>query len=241
MAIGVGVTSKGTTTGATNVTTTGVATQASGSTIVLAVVTRSSGGGTFVSIADNKGNTYTIIGSQLATSSNAAWGRLYRCENAAGGSGHTATVTVSSSQEITLMFLEITGAAAASFDLTAQQADNASPFTSGATGTTNQAAELLVGFLAGTSGSNPATHAVSGSTPAAGSWTVQVTETDGSTLWTGCLATAVVAATGAYTAGFTESGNTTDSAVWIATFKEAAGGGGATLRKNSLMRLGVGR
>lgn len=221
MTIGVGQKVKATTAGATSVTTAGVATSASGSTFVLAVVTRSAGGGTFVSIGDNKSNSYSIIGSEQISGGGFVWCRLYRCENAAGGAGHTFTVTVSGSQEITLFALEITGAAAASFDKTNQASDATSPYNSGSTPTTGQANELIVGFLGGDSGSNPATHTINNSTPSAGSWTIQLEETDGSTLWTGAFATAIVSATGAYQAGFTESG-AVEGVVFTATFKEAA-------------------
>lgn len=229
MSIAAGVSSKGTTTGASSATTTGVSTSASGSTIYLAARWRDSA--TFTSISDNKGNTYTQIGTEVdeGTSSGTRFRRYY-CENATGGAGHTATINISASTEITLLFLEITGGLTSGIlDKSAQADDATSPYASGSTATTAQANELLVGFGGADTGSNPGTHTASGSTPAAGSWTQQVTEDDGSTLWPASLWTAVVTATGAYEWSFTESGATGHGVAIIDTFKETAGGGASVL------------
>jgi hypothetical protein len=219
MAIGVGITTKAVVNPATSATT-GTVTTTAGSTVVLAVVCQFAA--TFTSIGDNKSNTYTLIGSQQSDAGNNFWGRLYYCSNISGGAGHTFNVVVSASVAITLLVVEITGAATAAFDKTAQQVDTASAFTSTATATTTQAAEMLIGFVAGDSGSNPATHAISGATPAGG-WTIQAAaeETNGVNDLVGCLATNIVASTGAYESGFTESGATL-GLTWIATFKETA-------------------
>jgi hypothetical protein len=232
MAIGIGQKDKKTTTAGTSVVLAPTGSTITGSTFIVGVHCRIS---TTVSTpTDNKGNTYVQTGTTL--NNGFAQALQFRCENGTGGSSHQITVSTSSSVEIVAMFMEVTGAASASLDKTAQANPTASPFKSGATATTAQANELLVGFFCGDSGSNPATHAVSGSTPAAGSWTIQVDETDGSTLWPACLATAIVSATGAYEAGFTETGSsTTGSPTFISTFKESA-----FSNVNKMAILGVG-
>lgn len=223
MPIGVGATSKGISPNgnATSVTSAAVTTAASGSTIVLALSWGFTNGGTFATISDNKGNTYTQIGTELVSGNHRA--RLYYCENAIGGTGHTATFTINSADFMGIFFLEITGGATSGIlDKNARQNDTTSPFTSGATATTAQANEMLVGFVSGDSGSNPATHGISGATPSTG-WTIQAgaEEKNGSANVVGAIATNIVSATGAYTAGFTESGSSR-AHVFIATFKEAA-------------------
>lgn len=225
MGIALGVASKGVAPGASLViTTTGVATQATGSTIVTAYCFRSSSA--FVSIADNKGNTANIqrIGVELDSGLGAVTGMHY-CQNAAGGAGHTSTLTISGGggSEITLLFLEIKGASlTAAFDKFARRFDNASPFTSTATAATTTANELLVGAFWG-GGANPIAPAIGGATPAGG-WAINATaqELDGSSNFAGCLATVIVSATGAYEAGFTEA-SAADAMVHIATFAEAGG------------------
>lgn len=238
MPIGVGQTSKGISPdgNATSVTSLGVNTAASGSAFVLGLSWGFTNGSTFATVSDNKGNTYTQIGTELVSGSHRA--RLYYCENGVGGTGHTATFTVNSLDYMGIFFLEITGGALSGIlDKNAQQNDTASPFTSGATATTAQANEMLVGFVTGDSGSNPATHGVSGATPATG-WTIHAgaEETNGSVTVAGAIATNIVAATGAYEAGFTESG-ASRAHVFIATFKEAAAAAAKSFLPNPASRM----
>lgn len=213
MAIAVGATSKGRTASAATIATAGVTTQVSGSTFVMGMVWSTAA--TFSTLVDSKGNTYTQVGTEL-TSAAVPHARFYYCENGIGGASHTGTITISGAATIDIFFLEITGAAVASFDLGNRQSDGASPYTSPGILTT-QAAEMLVSFLAADSGSNPATHAESTG------FIIQsgAEETNGASFWTGCLATRIVAATGTYNSSFTESGATA-SAVYIAAFKEGA-------------------
>src|SRR5574343_667241 len=152
------------------VTTASVNTGATGSAFFLFV--QFEGGSTFTSVTDNKGNTYTQIGTEL-TANSGAKSRIYYCQNAAGGTGHTFTATVSTNVAITLHAVEITGAKSASVlnpTPPAANDDLASPFTSNNI-TTLQADALLVACMGCTnSGSNPATHAeANGFTVQAGS------------------------------------------------------------------------
>lgn len=241
MSIALGVASKGVAPGASLTdTTTGVATQASGSVIYLSYCFRSTS--TFTSVADNKGNSanYVRIGTELDSGLGAKTGSFF-CQNAIGGAGHTATINISGGggSEITLFFLEIKAASlTAAFDQFNRRFDNASPFTSLATPNTTSANQLLVGAFWG-GGANPIAPAIGGATPAGG-WSINATaqELDGSSNFAGCLATVIVSATGAYEAGFTEA-SATDAMVHIATFAEA-GSGVAAVVNNPIGRRIVG-
>lgn len=210
--------------GVTNtVTTTSVNTSATGSTFFLFM--QFEGSSTFSSISDNKGNTYTQIGTEL-TANSGAKSRTYYCQNGTGGSGHTFTATTATNVAITLHAIEITGGKTTAIlnpTPPAANDDTASPFTSGSI-TTVQADALLVSCIgASNTGSNPATHAESTG------FTIQsgADETDASQYWSGAIATKVLTATGTYSSSFTETGATT-AAVWIAAFEAAAGGGGGS-------------
>jgi len=227
MAIAVGATSKGHSTSSSALATTGVTTQASGSVFVAAVIFGATA--TFTSIVDSKSNTYTQIGTEISNGSTGAnyKARLYYVENGTGGSSHTATVNLNTAEVVTILFAEITGAlTSGALDQSDGRRDTTSPFGLAAGLTTVQANELLLSFLGGVSGNNPATHAET----CLGSSTIQsgAEETDGSQFWTGAIATAIKSSTGTFNPSWTESGNTTDSVVFLATFKAAASGGTTT-------------
>lgn len=234
MAIGVGQSSKGGTGAGTSVATTGVATSASGSCIVGAMVFQ----GTFSSFTDNKSNSpYVQVSTeQTVDTGNSAKLRAYHFPNAAGGSGHTVTAAVTASNPITVAMAEITGGELSSIVGTSNGgSDSSSPFGNAVSITPAAGNYLLVAFFGGNSASNPATHAESqGFTILA-----NTNETNGASLWTICIAHKSVTANGstAYTAQFTESG-ASQAGIILAAFKELATGGGATIR--SLMMLGVG-
>lgn len=94
----------------TTVTTDTVTTAASGS-FLLAICNVTSGV-SITSVTDNKGNTFTALGS-LITNGGYDF-RAYYCENAVGGAGHTASVNRASGTYGTILLLEITGAKTAS-------------------------------------------------------------------------------------------------------------------------------
>lgn len=217
-------------------TTAGLTTTTGNTFEILVQWSRNSG--TFSSVADSKGNTYTIVDTQLNWEGvNGGWIR-YRCENGTGGATHTATVTLTGSNgPITLFFTEYSGLAASSqLDQHDRREDTASAFTLAAGLTTTQNDEILVLFAAGNSGSNPATHAETG----LGSSTIQTAceETNGASFWTGFIATAVKSSTGAFNPSVTESGATA-MAIGLATYKAAAAAGGwgplVGLRNNRLV------
>jgi len=211
MALAVGQTSKGSTTGGTTATTSAVTTATSGSTFEVAVIYD---GTSFTSIADSKSNTYTQVGTETTINGSNAKCRRYKCEGGAGGASHTVTVTAASGI-IVVLFMEVTGSTVVSEGTPSQAQDNASPFTSPSI-TTGVADTLLTSVIFGDSGSNPA------STSDSTGFTVQVSELDGSTLWVAALATRAVTSTGTYNSSFTQTG-TTNSVVGILAWKETGG------------------
>jgi len=225
MGVAVGVHSKGVTSGGAAVTG-AVDTQTAGSTFVVVAIWDN---GTFTSIADNKGNSanYSLIGSEQAGGALSKM-RVYRCENGIGGTGHTATITCST-PVVTAFFVEITGANSASFDAgsAAQASDASSPFTV-TSGTLSQPAECVVAVCGADSASNPATIAESSG------FTIQESELNGSTFWTGGIATKITAATTALTPSFTSSGSGT-CVLTIAGFTELTGASPGT--ENILRRI----
>ena len=215
MAINVGVNSKGTTGSGTSVTTTGVATQATGSVIVLCVV---SADATAITIpADSKSNSYTAIAGAtglFAGPNKKIW--FFYKENAAGGASHTATANASPADAITLLFQEITGALTASALDTAVTNfanDISSPFTVTG-GTQGQAAELILSGFGGNDGTNTAS-------TVGGTFTKTAEEQNGGAFYDAAIAYLITAATTATTPSWTRTG-ANDTGVSIVGFKEAS-------------------
>lgn len=180
----------------------------------------------FTSIADSKSNSYTQIGSTYYNGNNAS--RLYYCAGGTGGSSHTATVTYANAGFGTgIIFLELIGCATTNpIDQYAIVFDNATPFSSGATSTTTQAAEMLVGFFRGDSESNGATNAVDASSAPTSGWTVraQLTEFGSPNRELAIFsATTTVSSTGAYSFAATQTGSGEGHAA-IVTVKEGSSG-----------------
>jgi hypothetical protein len=218
MAGAIGATSKARTGSGTNVVI-NLGTTVTGSTIVADF---GWSGGAFSSIVDSKGNSYSLVDSQVAVGSADAH-RRYECVNATGGASHTITFTIASTGAITGLGVELQGVVTVSArDQSADRADTASPFTLAAGLTTTQADEILVAGIFGNSGSNPATNAETG----IGGMTIQTLaqELDGSSFFAGCIATKIVSATGTFNPSFTQTG-ATGASVHLSTYKVAAAGG----------------
>lgn len=231
MALAVGQTSKGRSASSISQATGGVTTQASGSTFWVIGIWDTTN---FSSIVDSKGNTYTIENTEVPWGIGSAKMRAYHCENGAGGASHTATITLSGAGPILVLFLEITGAAVASFDTANRLTDNASPFVSSSLSNA-QAASMYVSAIGDDSGSNPATLACASFNVQAGA-----SETNGVSFYVGGIATQIVASIAARTASWTSTG-ANNSAVWEAIFKEliGGGGGGSLAARRSLLGVGV--
>jgi hypothetical protein len=192
--------------------TTGSGTTTTGSTFAIAISFDNTV--TISTVADSKGNTYTIAGSVQQDGSISHKKALYYCQNGTGGSGHTATVTFSGGSFGTVYLIEVTGAATASFDKTAQGADNASPYTV-TLPTLSQADEVIITIHGSRQGGSV--------TYASSNTTILSQESDGDNYWTSVVSKVVVASTTAFSPSFT--GGDTDTAQVAATFKASAGGG----------------
>lgn len=224
MALGVGATTKGRSASSASLVS-GSVTTTSGSTILIGTIWDTA---SFTSVVDSKSNTWTQIDVEGTWGSAPGRSRVYYAKNITGGASHTFTLNLGAAAPCGISVLEITGAdTTAPLDQHNQNRDISSPFTLSAGLTTTSAAELIASFLGGTSGSNPATHAETG----LGSSTIQTAteETNGVSFYTFAWATKIVAATGTFNPSWTESGNTTEAQVRLATIIAAAGGGGGIL------------
>lgn len=187
------------------------------------------GGGAVTGLSDTRGNTWTRAVWQTDAGISLAAEIWYAMNCAAGANTVTRTGGFGSFEY--LMVAEYSGLALSSaLDKTASANYGGllgNPPTSGATSTTVEADELLIGVI-----SNDSTRSVTWDSP----W---VERQDGlGNSRGGSLAEQVVSSTGAYTA----SGVLSGAAGWqalIATFKAAGGGGGAA-RPPTLMLLGCG-
>jgi hypothetical protein len=201
-----------------NLTTDAITTAASGSCLVMALSINAS---RTYTPSDSKGNTWTQLEAQTLFNGALSAVRWWYCENATGGSSHTFTVTINSggNSDIVIHVAEITGGLTSGIlDATpSSNEDNTSPFTSPGHTTTN-ADDLLLSYLSGATGSNPATH-----TPG-NSFTIVTQETNGASFYASCLMKRVVSATGTYNSTCTQTG-ATSTRVTIASFKAAAGAG----------------
>ena len=155
--------------GAASSTTTGVTTTGGSGSLFLAFVYHEQSGEGFSSITDSYTNTWEQVGSTL--NNGAHYTRVYSCHGGSGGSGHTFTVTYTATGAVGIAVVELTGCATSSaVDKVAQVFDNAEPFSSGATSTTAQNNEMLVGYFRGDSTANETFAVDSSSNPTSG-WT----------------------------------------------------------------------
>ena len=149
---------------------------------------------------------------------------VYAIQNASSQSG-TITVNFSGSFWATLHLVEITGAAAASFDVSASDNFSSLACDTGTTVTTATAAEYLFGFMAN------ANSASTQSTPT-NSFAIINQQTSTGT-GTDHLSSAIydrtVAATGTYGTGATISGATSRSWAGVVVTLKQSSGGGATI------------
>lgn len=224
MAIALGSNAKGNISSASSGTTGAVTTQASGSTFYIAVFDANAN----LTVSDSKGNTYTQVGTDQTAGTGIA--QLWRCENGTGGTNHTFTVTFGAGTgDCAFYGGEITGAATASFDQTAQALDGSSPFTV-TTPTLSQADELIL-CLVGTD--------ITATWAESTGFTIIDKEENTGLYWASAIAYKIVAATTAVTPSWTHGG-AGDTALVVGTFKQASGGGGGGGTVRALLLLGVG-
>lgn len=214
-------------------TTTGITTQATGSTFVVGVVGGSSAATVNVP-TDSKSNTYTRIQSQVNSTVSGARCSWFYIENGVGGASHTITATTSGSDVSTVFFAEITGGALSGIkdqDVAGVE-DITSPYTSNTTSTTSQAAEMALALVA--------TDSVAGTeTITWGNSFVQLAAAGDANFVTGGIAKLALASTQTVTSSVTLSGASSTGAVsFVATFKEASA---STVKRDNLLLLGMGR
>lgn len=223
MTIAVGGHSKGHSASSSTCLTTACDTTGGSSTVFSLFVEWYGSGSNPTSITDNKGNTYTQVGSTLTSSADATFfSAIYEKVGGTGGTGLVVTVTCGEVKNtIVAFFIEGTGLATSSprDQAPAGANDSASPYTSSGA-TTTQADELLISYAA--------THSASGTEVlnwTANSFTASDSEADANTYATGGSAYRIVSSTGTYSGSVTSSGAGTDSAMmWIVTYKGASGG-----------------
>lgn len=198
-------------------TTTGITTQATGSTFVVGVV-----GGTNAATVnvptDSKSNTYTRIQSQVNSTVSGARCSWFYIENGVGGTSHTITATTSGSDVSTVFFAEITGGLTSGIkdqDVAGIE-DIVSPYTSNTTGTTAQSAEMAIALVA--------TDSVSGTeTITWGNSFTQLAAAGDANFVTGGIGKLLLASTQTVTSSVTLSGASSTGAVsFVVTFKEAS-------------------
>ena len=206
----IGQSAKGSSGSTSSLATGSVNTQATGSTFIVGV--HNTDAGALTGLSDNKGNTYTPLGDEIGADPAS---RLYICEDGTGGSGHIVTATFSPAQAAVVLFLEITSADPLDQNAAAK-IDSASPFTSNSI-TPTAATATLISYIAGDSGSNPATMAESTG------FTIAQQETNASSFWAGALAYREVSAIAAYSSSWTQSG-AGECRVWIFNLAGAAAG-----------------
>ena len=168
--------------GTSPMTTPSVTTPASGSIILVQVLTQNPG--TFAGLTDNKGNTYVNIGGPQTYAGDAG-SYLYACVNAVGGANQTWSLTKPSgygSNEASIYVVVLSGASG----IGAWSYSNTRPY-SGSAITTSAANSLVVSFW----GPSDYTGGTNAYTPPAG-WTKGNSNTNASNENTGADAWEVV-------------------------------------------------
>lgn len=214
MTINVGQASAGAFATGTSVTTVGINTSASGSSFLIFIIDDAA---TSRVPSDNKGNTasYVQVGSTLTNW--LGFGiqlSIWLCTNGTGGTGHTATATVSPSADVEAYLVEVTGGATASLVDALSSAfwnnDAATPFTSNNVVTSN-ATDLLLAFTA-TDISTPETLTW-------GNGFTQVVADGNPAHFGGGIAKQVVTSTGTYSSSFTST-SASNAATAVIAFKD---------------------
>jgi hypothetical protein len=218
--------------GATAVTT-GVTTSATGSSFYVAAYYASAGG--LTSLTDTFSNTYTAITAEIANTSDGGFFKVYDCVNCAGGASHVVTAHLSPTQVISMIFVEVTGAATSS-NLDTQNAiygNAGSPFACPVTSTTQP--DLLLGFVFSAS---PST-SESFTSPLLTNSVVQYNFTQ-SALNAGAALSIRKTTTGTFDAAISDSAGYSRALVALIAIKEAGGGPPAGAPTKNLPLLGVG-
>lgn len=196
--------------GTTTKTTPARNSAASGSTfVVLVAMDRTK---TVSSVTDNKGNTYTLRGTQQVNFAFDLGLSAYVCENGSGGTGHQATVVFSADAFSSVGLFELTGVSAASFDNIWQGNDASTPFDAVTTADFAQANTLVLGVVS--TDSSAATVNAAEST----GFTLVEETTDGVNYFNLHVFEKTVAATTALTPSFTANA-AANASIFVIAFK----------------------
>ena len=211
------------TTGGTSITTT-AGTSASSATF-LALVSYDATAGTITTAGDNKGNSYTPIGTAQSDTAGGLL-RWYVCENGTGGSSHTFTFTTSSNNYGVAHLFQITSDAGgiARLDINVQGQDTVGqPWDAVATGTLNYADEVILAAVACNSNGGSSAAYTSSNT------TILSSEGDCASFWTSGVGALNQSATTSFTPAFSKSdaGGSSQAGMSHVTFREEAGSGSA--------------
>lgn len=176
------------------------------------------GGTSISSVTDNKGNTYTRVGSGGTNS----FCKLekYRCENGTGGSNHTATVVCSGETFGQVWLVEVPNAKASSFDVATAGNDGSSPYTQ-STGALAEAGEEVILLFSSAS--------MSGGSYASSNMTIIGAEENDGLYWPSALAVATAPSTAAFVGSMT--GGSDNGGMMISAYKINAGGASSILKQ----------
>ena len=204
-----GISVGGTTASGTTLSTASGTSAASGSTFFIGVSYDNAS--SITSVSDSKGNTYTIVGSEINNTSGTFKSAVYKCENGVGGASHTATVNVSPAATISLHLFEVDGGTPI-VDVSNQGTDNSSPWQSPSV-TQTYPIETLVSYIT-----------TDGTT--AGTFTAQAGMTKGAsfvdsgvTFWPGGFASTTVNVAGGRIGSWTDTSTSANAAVHIIALK----------------------
>ena len=131
-------------TSSTTTATTSSITSTTGNTFLVGVCSFGSSSPSAQSVTDNKGNTYTQIGTVNRNATDGISISVFICVAGTGGSGHTFTGTMTGNNYVGVIALEISGTTGVQ-DGTAKANTSGTSFTSGNVTTTN-ANDTIFGF-----------------------------------------------------------------------------------------------
>lgn len=211
------------TTGGNSITTAGGT--SAGTATFACLVSYDATAGAITTATDNKGNTYTAVGTAQADG-NGGLLRWYVCENGTGGAGHTFTFTTASNNFGVAHLLQVASDAGGipRLDINVQGQDTVGqPWDTVATGTLGYANEVILGAVACNVGGTAAY--------ASSNMTVLSSEGDTSSFWTSGVAALNQAGTGTFTPSFTKTdagGGSTAGLSHITLREETSGNASAS-------------
>lgn len=183
--------------------------------LLVVAITNGSGTSNYTTVSDNKGNTWSRVFSTITTIGGADV-ELWYSLITTGGASHQISMTNSSFWNMQAICREYSGVTSAPLDKTTNATGNSTALNSGASATTTQAAELVIGIGGDSWGS--------GQSYTAGVGFGNLSQLIDASAYGLALEDKTVSSTGAQTAAFTLL-NSWRWACGVATFKVDTGGG----------------